>query len=68
MMLKVLFYFNTKQSVSHIYPIASVSYSKDDAQVFKKTVLDAIGSSLKLIVEGGYSLLLTIQMYVPLSL
>ena len=53
-MLKDLFRFNSKQSTSRIFQIASVSYSKDDIEVFKKTVLDAIGNSLKLIVEGGY--------------
>jgi hypothetical protein len=53
MMLKVLFCFNSKQSICHIFQIASVSYSKDDIEVFKKTILDAIGNTIKLIVKGG---------------
>jgi len=54
MMLKVLFRFNSKPSVSRIFQIASVSYSKDDIEVFQRTVLNAIGMSLKLIVNGGH--------------
>jgi hypothetical protein len=32
---------------------SSVSYFKDDKEVFNKTVLDAIGGSFKVIIEGG---------------
>ncbi len=54
MMLKVLFRFNDNKTISHIFQIASMSYSKDDIAVFKRTVLDKIGNSLKLIVDGGH--------------
>jgi hypothetical protein len=47
MMLKVLFRFNSIQSIYCIFQITSVSYSKDDIEVFNRTVLHAIGGSLK---------------------
>ncbi len=53
MMLKVLFHLNDNSNFSRIFQIASVSFTKDDIEIFKRTVLDRIGSSLKLIVDGG---------------
>ncbi len=54
MLLKVLFRFENSKSQSCLFQIASVSYSKDKIEIFKKSFLDPIGSSLKLIVEGGH--------------
>jgi hypothetical protein len=53
MTLKVLFRFSSKATISRLYQIASVEYSKDSTPVLKSTVLDPIGESLKVMVEGG---------------
>jgi len=49
-MLKVLIHLNDNSNFSRIFQIASVSFTKDDIEIFKRTVLDRIGSSLKLFV------------------
>jgi hypothetical protein len=53
MTLKVLFCFSSKVTISRLFRIASVEYSKDSTSVLKSTVLDPIGESLKVMVEGG---------------
>lgn len=53
MTLKVLFCFSSKVTISRLFQIASVEYSKDSTSVLKSTVLDPIGESLKVMVEGG---------------
>ena len=53
MSLKVLFRFEAKETISHLYQIASVSHSADDSKILKDTVLTPIGSSLRDIAEGG---------------
>ncbi len=53
MSLKLLFRFNGRESISRLYQIASVSHPQDNSQLLKDTVLEPIGESLKLIVDGG---------------
>jgi hypothetical protein len=53
MMLKVLFHLNDITNASHIFQSTSMSFLKDVIKILKRTVLDRIGSSLKLIVDGG---------------
>jgi hypothetical protein len=53
MILKVILkYISNKDSLSRLFHIASVDY-KDDISVLKETVLNHIGGSLKLMVDGG---------------
>ena len=53
MSLKLLFRFNDRDTISRLYQIASVSHPQDNSQLLKDTVLQPIGESLKLIVDGG---------------
>jgi len=53
MTLKVNFRLADKSTVSVLTQIASVSFSKDDTEILKATVLDPIGRGLHLITEGG---------------
>ena len=48
MSLKVLLRSEEKESISHLYQIASVTHPVDDSKI-----LTPIGASLKIIVEGG---------------
>jgi len=51
--LKVILRYNSnKDPLSRLFHLASVDY-KDDISVLKATVLDHIGGSLKLMVDGG---------------
>jgi hypothetical protein len=53
MILKVILRYNSnKDPLSRLFHLASVDY-KDDISVLKATVLDHIGGSLKLMVDGG---------------
>jgi len=40
-------------TVSFLTQIASVSFSEDETQILKETILNPIGRGLQLIVEGG---------------
>jgi hypothetical protein len=40
-------------SISRLFQIASVSHSKDDTQILRRTVLQPIGESLRRISLGG---------------
>jgi hypothetical protein len=53
MTLKVLYLLSTKAIISRLFQIASVKYSKDVTSILKSTVLDPIGESLRVMVEGG---------------
>ena len=53
MSLKLLFRFEAKNTISRLYQIASVSHPKDNSQLLNETVLQPIGESLKLIVDGS---------------
>jgi hypothetical protein len=52
MSLKLNFRFSDT-TISHLFQIASVSYSKDDMQILKKVVIDPIGNGLRVIAQGG---------------
>jgi len=53
MILKIILRYNSnKDPLSRLFHLASVEY-KDDIRVLKETVLDHIGASLKLMVDGG---------------
>jgi hypothetical protein len=54
MSFKVLFRFESNETISRLYQIASVSHPKDDSQMLNDTVLKPIGDSLKIIVDGGF--------------
>jgi hypothetical protein len=54
MSFKVLFRFESNETISCLYQIASVSHPKDDSQMLNETVLKPIGDSLKIIVDGGF--------------
>jgi hypothetical protein len=53
MTLKILFRFQSNPTISRLFQIASVSHSKDELSILCATVLDPIGESLRLVVEGG---------------
>jgi hypothetical protein len=53
MTLKVNFRMEDKSTVSVLIQLASVSFSKDDTEILKATVLEPIGRGLQLITEGG---------------
>jgi hypothetical protein len=53
MSLKLLFRFNDRDSISRLYQIANVSHPQNNSQLLKDMVLQPIGESLKLIVDGG---------------
>jgi hypothetical protein len=53
MTMKVNFRLNVKKSVSFLTQIACVSFSKDDIDILKDTVMNPIGIGLRLIAEGG---------------
>ena len=53
MTLKILFRFQSNPTISRLFQIASVSHSKDEHSILCATVLDPIGESLQLVVEGG---------------
>ena len=42
-----------KKTHSYLTQIASVSYSKDNTEILKETVLKPIGEGLELLVSGG---------------
>jgi hypothetical protein len=52
MTLKVLFCFSSKATISRLFQIASVECSKNSTPVLKSIVLDPIGESPKVMVEG----------------
>ncbi len=53
MMMKVNFRLPGKKTVSYLTQIARVSYSKDNTEILRDTVLDLIGEGLRLIDAGG---------------
>ncbi len=53
MMMKVNFCLLEKKTVSFLTQIASVSFSKDDTEILKDTVLKPVGVGLQLIADGG---------------
>jgi hypothetical protein len=53
MTMKVNLQLSDKATVSYLTQIASPSYSKDDIEILKDTVLKPIGEGLQLIAEGG---------------
>ena len=53
MTLKVLYLLSTKAIISRLFQIASVEHSKDVTSILKSTVLDPIGESFRVMVEGG---------------
>jgi hypothetical protein len=53
MTLKVLFRLSSKATISRLFQTASVEYSKDITSILKSTVLDPIGESFRVMVEGG---------------
>jgi hypothetical protein len=53
MTLKVNFHLQDKSAVAFLTQITSVSFSKDDTEILKETVLEPIGRRLWLIAEGG---------------
>jgi hypothetical protein len=52
MTMKVNFRLSDKATVSYLTQIASISYSKDDTEILKLTVLKPTGEGLQLIAEG----------------
>jgi len=54
MTMKVNFRLSDKATVSYLTQIASISYSKDDTEILKLTVLKPTGEGLQLIAEGGH--------------
>jgi hypothetical protein len=48
-----LFRLSSKATISRLFQIASVEHSKDVTSILKSTVLDPIGESLRVMVEGG---------------
>jgi len=53
MTMKVNFHLPGKQTVSYLTQIATVSYSKDNTDILRETVLDTIGECLRQISAGG---------------
>jgi hypothetical protein len=53
MLLKLLFRFSDKPSITRKYEIANVLHSNDDIGILNKTVLQKIIDSLRLIHDGG---------------
>ncbi len=53
MSMKVNFRLVEKKTHSYLTQIASVSYSKDNTEILKETVLNPIGEGLELLVSGG---------------
>ncbi len=53
MKLKVNFHLQDKSAVAFLTQNTSVSFSKDDTEILKETVLEPIGRRLWLIAEGG---------------
>jgi hypothetical protein len=54
MALKYLFQFSDRPTISKVFQIASISYSKDDISILQSTVIGPIGEGAQLIVEGGH--------------
>jgi hypothetical protein len=52
--LKCLFRFSDRLTISKVFQIAGISYSKDDISILQSTVIDPIGEGAGLIVEGGH--------------
>jgi hypothetical protein len=53
MSMKVSFQLVEKKIHSYWMQIASMSFSKDNTEILKETVLDPIGEGLQLLVSGG---------------
>jgi hypothetical protein len=53
MTFKMLLRYSDKQSVSKLFQIASVEYSKDDIVILNSTVLKPFGEGLKEVKDGG---------------
>ena len=54
MTFKILFIFPSKPTISRLYQIGSVEFSKDDTKILKDTILDRVGEGLKEIVLGEH--------------
>ncbi len=54
MTLKVLFRFENSNTISKLFQIVSVSYSKDETEILQSTVIDLIGEGVKCIIQGGH--------------
>jgi hypothetical protein len=53
MSMKVNFQLVEKKTYSYLMQIASMSYSKDNTEILKETVLNPIGEGLQLLISGG---------------
>ncbi len=68
MTMKVSFRLPGKQTVSYLTQIASVSYSKDNTDILRETVLDTIRESLRQISAGRRFIVLGNELTLEFSL
>jgi len=68
MTMKVNFRLPNKETISYLTQIASVSFSKDNIEILKETVLDPIGEGLRIIALGRSFIVLDNEYTVKFSL